>query len=235
MLIVVAVISLVILALAVALSVPVAYSCRIVGAGPFRVTGRVAWGGLIRAAWDYAYGEKPTLTVTKFGKTTTRVAVPDDDMELTDADVERAAKAIEDEADTAPVDVDSAAAPTETPPTPKRSWKKLIFTSDFLAAFFTYAQRVLYHSRVRSLRISGSLGLGQPHTTGMAAGAIYAIVGDGASDLSFNYLEEDYHCTVILAGHIYPIVCLYETICFAMMKPVRPVIAYWRKGGEAHG
>lgn len=220
----------------VILAIPVTYRLSVVGEKPVTIDGNLAWGSWLgRYAWHYVYGEKPVVTISWPGTTKTHVLVSDDE-KLTDADVERAAKAVEDEDGVTYDEVnDEGAAPHQTEPETQPSWKPLVFDSSFLAVFFTYVQRLLWHSRVRTLTVTGSLGLGQPHQTGMLAGACYAVIPGSVQNLSFNYLAEDYDCTVTLAGHIYPIVFVYDTLRFLVTKPARQVLAYWRRRGEHHG
>lgn len=220
----------------VILSIPVTYRLRIVGAKPVTIDGKLAWGrSLGYYGWHYVYGEKPVVTMAWPGTKKTKILSPDA-TELTDADVERAAKAVEDEVGVTYDDVkDEAPTPQQTESETPSSWKPLVFNSSFLAAFFTYVQRLICHSRVRTLTLTGSLGLGQPHQTGMVAGACYAVIPDSVRNLSFNYLAEDHDCTVTLAGHVYPIVFVYDTLRFLVTKPARQVLAYWRRRGEHHG
>lgn len=219
--------------------VPVTYVFRICGDGPVRLTGRLSWGtGLLRYGWEYTYGEKPVVTKTWLGKTTRRTTAVEEP--LRDEDVAAAAAAIEAEDGVTYDDVrQTAKTPdAETPELPQEkrlSWRSLVGNTDFLAAVLTYFAHLLWHSRLRYLTLDGSLGLGQPHTTGMLAGACYALMPDSASRVTFNYLAEDYDCTLRLAGRMYPLVCLYYTLCFAATKPARRVLAYWRKGGASHG
>lgn len=220
----------------VILSIPVTYGLSVVGKKPVTIDGHLAWGQYLGCyRWHYVYGEKPVLTISWPGTKKRQILSPDE-TELTDADVERAAKAVEDEDGVTYDDVnDEGAVPQQTEPEKTSSWKPLVFNSSFLAVFFTYVQRLLWHSRVRTLTVTGSLGLGQPHQTGMLAGACYAVIPGSIRNLSFNYLAEEYDCTVTLAGHIYPIVFIYDTLRFLVTKPARQVLAYWRRRGEHHG
>lgn len=219
--------------------VPVTYAVEVCGKKPGRCIAHIQWGTrLWYYAWQYTYGEKPVLTKTWLGRTTTRTAAPDEP--LRDEDVAVAAAAVADEGDVTYDDVRHTAEtqdaqPTESQQASRPSWRPLVWNTDFLAAALTYAEHLLGHSRLRYVTLEGSLGLGQPHTTGMLAGACYALMPDSASRVTFNYLAEDYDCTLRLAGRMYPLVCLYYTLCFAATKPARRVLAYWRKGGASHG
>ena len=116
-------------------------------------------------------------------------------------------------------------------------WKPLVFNRDFAAAFFCWLGRILHHSRVRSLDIRGVIGLGQPHETGLLAGALYAVVPDAIGGLRFDYLEERYDSTIRGSGTLYPAALLWYSALFIASRPVRRLIAGWHasKRGEHHG
>lgn len=228
--------SIILLCCILVLSIPFTYQLTFQSKQPCHVDGIVQWGiRLMTYQLAYTYGEKAVITQTwlHHKKQSKLLATPE--TEPTDAEIEAAAKAIEAEENLTYHDIhhDQSTPPQETR---KQSLKSLIFNTSFLGVFFTYVQRLLCHSRIRSLQLSGSLGLPQPHETGMVAGALYAVMPRGIENLHFNFLAEEYDCTLTVKGHMYPIVLLAYTVCFAISRPARQVIAYWRaqKRGEPH-
>jgi len=210
------------------LSLPLAYDVTMYVGKPFHFRGAIQLGQkLCFYSLLYQYGKKPVTTQIWFGKKRAKTA-PTESMP-TAAEVEAAAKAIESEEI---LTYDEVKGKEETP----SSWKPLVWNSSFLAAFFTYVRQLLWHSRVRTLKVSGIIGLPQPHETGMLAGACYALIPQSVTDLHFNFTDETYDCTIVMKGHIYPIVCLAYTLRFAISRPARQFIAYWRvqKRGETH-
>ena len=79
--------------------------------------------------------------------------------------------------------------------------------------------------------------LPEPHETGMLAGALYAICPGSVTDLQFNFVEEQYDCTVRASGRLYPAVLLLFTAAFAASRPVRRLWAEWHAVNkeEQHG
>lgn len=112
-----------------------------------------------------------------------------------------------------------------------------LFNADFLAAFFTWLSRLLNHGQIRRFTLTGIIGLPEPHETGMLAGALYAICPGSVTDLQFNFVEEQYDCTVRASGRLYPAVLLLFTAAFAASRPVRRLWAEWHAVNkeEQHG
>ena len=225
------------------LFLPCTYSVTAAIRKPFRFAFRVNW---FRHAflfeWDYTFGQKPHILFyvgwkERSGKgraqeamtvDTENVAAPDSAPVSETPDEERLREAL------------SAAPPQETAADRNNSfwwWKPYILQEDFLAAAARLLLRILYHTRIRTLQASGSLGLGQPHETGMAAGFLYMLVPAAANSLRFNFLEEEYDCRVRIAGRIYPGALIIYTAAFILSQPVRRLIYALRQRRKeiAHG
>lgn len=231
------VLAIILLSITVIVTIPFSYTLTINIRDPFRLSGLFQWGNsLLCCTWAYTYGQKPQTSLTCLGKT---VSPPSkNDSTLSNEQIDAAVKSIEEEATVTYNEVKEAQhAASHTAATHAvQSWKHLIINTDFLCIFFIYLQRILIHSRIRTLRISGSIGLPQPHETGMFAGALYACIPAGIDDLYFNFTKEEYNCIVQLKGCAYPIVLAIYTISFVISRPVRKILAYWRtqKRGEQH-
>ena len=116
-------------------------------------------------------------------------------------------------------------------------WKSLICTEDFALAFFTWLQDILCISRIRTLTLTGTLGLTATHKTGMLAGALYAVIPASTAGLRFNFTAEEYDCTVHAAGRICLAAAAACSITFLLSRPVRQFLAQWHtaRKGENHG
>ena len=105
------------------------------------------------------------------------------------------------------------------------------------SGFLTWLSRLLGHGQIRRFTLTGIVGLPEPHETGMLAGALYAICPGSVTDLQFNFVEEQYDCTVRASGRLYPAVLLLFTAAFAASRPVRRLWAEWHAVNkeEQHG
>jgi hypothetical protein len=138
---------------------------------------------------------------------------------------------------TPPVQQDTSAGSPNTEKKRQFPWRRYILNRAFGNSLLEFLSRLLYHSHIRHLKLSGILGLGQPHETGILAGIIYALLSHSTNDLTFNFLAEEYDCTVQATGRMYPAVLLAYTTTFAVSQPVRSILAYWyhTKRGIHHG
>ncbi len=135
----------------------------------------------------------------------------------------------------APARSDAKEAKKKKPPI--RQFLASLFNADFLAAFFTWLSRLLNHGQIRRFTLTGIIGLPEPHETGMLAGALYAICPGSVTDLQFNFVVEQYDCTVRGSGRLSPAVLLLFTAAFAASRPVRRLWAEWHAVNkeEQHG
>ena len=240
--------------IALILCLPVTYAVKIHIGSPWHVEGQCAWGRrLADASWSYTLGEEPHSESHAFWKKTPQAASDDarPDRPPTPEEREKALDELEKESrKTTYEDLlrqDGAAAPPEpsadagdTAPQkpPLREWLPLFLNSDFLAAFFTWLARLLNHGQIRRFTLTGILGLPAPHETGMLAGALYAVCPGNIEALQFNFVEEQYDCTVRASGRLYPAALLLFTAAFAASRPVRHILAYWhavKKGVKQNG
>lgn len=116
-------------------------------------------------------------------------------------------------------------------------WKDYVLSEDFLSSCLSFFLHLLHHSRIRTLQTTGTLGLPQPHQTGMLAGFLYMILPEAAQNLQFDFLEEIYDCHIRIAGRIYPGVIALYALSFIVSRPVRRLIwaARQHRKEPAHG
>ena len=103
-------------------------------------------------------------------------------------------------------------------------WRPYLISEEFLAACLQLIRRVLHHSRIRRFTLEGTLGLPQPHQTGMTAGFLYMVAPRQAATLQFNFLEEIYDCEAVLAGTIYPGALILYAAAFMTTRPLRKLL-----------
>lgn len=229
-----------VLCAAAVLFIPFTYHVSIRTGRPFRLCIRAGWfGRALAGTWDYTWGQRPVSSVYIGWK---RQAGPPPDLseDTSEKGADQAAEAVRQQAETdSAVTYESLKQEDDSgaPKTAGFHWKPLVFNRDFAAAFFCWLGRILHHSRVRSLDIRGVIGLGQPHETGLLAGALYAVVPDAIGGLRFDYLEERYDSTIRGSGTLYPAALLWYSALFIASRPVRRLIAGWHasKRGEHHG
>ena len=250
-----AVIAVIILSLiTLILCLPVTYAVKIHIGSPWHIEGQYAWGRrLANASWSYTLGEEPHSESHVFWQKAPQKGSDDvqPDKPPTPEEREKALDELEAESKKTIYEDLLQEEGTETPPEPSapaadaarqkpplREWLPLFLNSDFLAAFFTWLARLLHHGQIRRFSLTGILGLPAPHETGMLAGALYAVCPGNVEELQFNFVEEQYDCTVRASGRLYPAALLLFTAAFAASRPVRHILAYWhavRKGVETHG
>ena len=166
-----------VLCAAAVLFIPFTYHVSIRTGRPFRLCVRAGWfGRALAGTWDYTWGQRPVSSVYIGWK---RQAGPPPDLseDTSEKGADQAAEAVRQQAETdSAVTYESLKQEDDSGATKTKDfhWKPLVFNRDFAAAFFCWLGRILHHSRVRSLDIRGVIGLGQPHETGLLAGALYA-------------------------------------------------------------
>ena len=84
-------------------------------------------------------------------------------------------------------------------------WKDYVLSEECLSSCLSFFLRLLHHSRIRTLQTTGTLGLPQPHQTGMVAGFLYMLLPEAVQNLQFDFLEEVYDCHIRITGRIYPV------------------------------
>ena len=231
------------------LCLPVSYALTIHMGTPFHIEGQGRWGRkLADASWSYTLGEEPHHELHMCWRRSSAVKEPVEPPPLAPEEEEKVWDELEKESqhltyedllhqegpDT-PASGDAKEAKKKKPPI--RRFLADIFNVDFLAAFFTWLSRLLSHGQIRRFTLTGIIGLPEPHETGMLAGALYAICPGSVTDLQFNFVEEQYDCTVRASGRLYPAVLLLFTAAFAVSRPVRRLWADWHAVNkeEKHG
>lgn len=238
-------ITLLLAAVCVFLFIPVCYKGELYLGRPFYVKGQLVWGRkLFFASWSYKEGEE--IRQQHFARWKKKKAAPAP-AAISKEDEEKAWQELEKESEKTTYDSlqqeepeaakDGEAAQTERPPEKKASVWPLILNTDFLAAFFTLLSRLLAHGQIRHLTLTGTLGLPQPHETGILAGALYALCPGSINELRFNFIEEKYDCTIRAAGRLYPAVVLVIISRFLLAPPVRHLFSalHTAKKGKNHG
>lgn len=226
----------VLLCITAVLFIPLTYHIRIYAGTPFRIAVCASWfGRALRYTWDYTYGQRPDSSCYLAWKRQEKHAdIPEETAEQAAVQAEEAIKKAleEDNPETY-----EALKQAKVPASSSFHWKPLVLNTSFAESFFRWLGQLAYHSRIRTLDISGTIGLPQPHETGLLAGALYAIVPDAVGNLRFNYTEEQYDSTICGGGTIYPAIILFYSAAFILSRPVRRFIACWHasKRGEHHG
>lgn len=231
------------------LCLPVSYALTIHIGTPFHIEGQDRWGRkLADASWSYTLGEEPHHELHMCWKRSPAVKESVEPPLPTAEEEEKAWDELEKESQRltyedllrqerpdAPAQSDAKEAKKKKPPI--RRFLASFFNADFLAAFFTWLSRLLGHGQIRRFTLTGIVGLPEPHETGMLAGALYAICPGSVTDLQFNFVEEQYDCTVRASGRLYPAVLLLFTAAFAASRPVRRLWAEWHAVNkeEQHG
>lgn len=231
------------------LCLPISYALTVHIGTPFRIEGQGQWGRkLADASWSYTLGEEPHHELNVCWKRSPAVKESVETPPPTPEEEEKAWDELEKESQRltyedllrqegpeAPAPDDAKEAKKKKPPI--RPFLADIFNADFLAAFFTWLSRLLGHGQIRRFTLTGIIGLPEPHETGMLAGALYAICPGSVTDLQFNFVEEQYDCTVRASGRLYPAVLLLFTAAFAASRPVRRLWAHWHAVNkeEQHG
>lgn len=116
-------------------------------------------------------------------------------------------------------------------------WKDYVLSEECLSSCLSFFLRLLHHSRIRTLQTTGTLGLPQPHQTGMMAGFLYMLLPEAAQDLQFDFLEEVYDCHIRITGRVYPGVIALYALSFIISRPVRRLLWAARQHRKelAHG
>lgn len=116
-------------------------------------------------------------------------------------------------------------------------WKDYALSEECLSSCLSFFLRLLHHSRIRTLQTTGTLGLPQPHQTGMVAGFLYMLLPEAVQNLQFDFLEEVYDCHIRITGRIYPGVIALYALSFIISRPVRRLLWAARQHRKelAHG
>lgn len=220
------------------LCLPISYRLTLYIGSPFHIMGNCTWlGRMFSYTWKYTYGERPQIEWYVRGKKKdAAMQAPEEDTPMTPEQQEAMAQEIEQENKAITYDdVNTIDEPDSSMDSFR--WKPLVFNEAFGLSFVTWLQHILYACRIRTFSAAGSLGLTQPHQTGILAGALYAIIPAGIENLRFNFIEEVYDCTIHSAGRLYPITILFYSIVFLLSRPVRQLMTQWylSKKGAHHG
>lgn len=226
------------------LFLPLTYSLNLDIRSPFHVQAVLSFlnHGLYYE-WDYTFGQKPRkicYTGWQEKAATRREQQPDDppgkpapeSESREEEDVlseEMLRKALHDP--DAP-GADDALAASDT-----FWWKDYVLSEEFLSSCLSFFLRLLHHSRIRTLQTTGTLGLPQPHQTGIMAGYLYMLLPEAAQDLQFDFQKEVYDCHIRIAGRIYPGAIALYALSFIVSRPVRRLLraARQRRKELAHG
>lgn len=222
------------------LCLPISYTCRLYIGSPFHISGTLCWlGRMISYTWQYTSGYRPQTDWHILGKTYQSSEMPLHDEGLTKKQQEKIVHELTKEHAVTYDELRTANHGGE--PVEKKHnsfpWKSLICTREFAFAFFTWLQKLLYLSRIRTLTLTGSMGLTAPHKTGMLAGALYAVIPSSIAALHFNFTSEEYDCTIHASGHICLVAVLSSSITFLLSRPVRHLLTQWHiaRKEENHG
>lgn len=220
---------------------PISYTCMLYMGSPFHISGTLCWlGRAFSYTWQYTYGDRPQTEWYFLWKKQPPAAKPTHDESLTKEQQEAVIGELKKEPHAVTYQElctdKSANMGTEKPKT-TFSWKAFLFTKEFALAFFTWLQEIIYISRIRTLTLTGTLGLTAPHQTGILAGMLYAIIPASITDLHFNFTSEEYDCTVHTSGHICLASVISCSITFLLSRPVRHLLVHWHtaRKGENHG
>ena len=212
MAVVLAIITLLLMVTVIILSIPFHYTVYGHIGDPFSGKFTVSWSGrAFLFSYSYTYGKRPikeryirwhtakkseTLKTAPENSTGRTHTVPDNKAETVQIEV-----AVKEtlEQDYTQKNIESATVKERFP------WRHFILTQEC----------------IRKLTLTGTIGLSEPHETGMLAGWLYAFMAKYIRNLSFNYSNEEYnvHCT--LSGRIIPLVLIYYTLSFILTKEVR--------------
>lgn len=216
----VAVSSIIIMVLVVILFVPLSYRLYIDMASPFYAELWCSWAhDGFSYTWSYRFGKTP--------KRHYKVAFKEWTPSTKEEPPKLAPKESLKEEETLTDDAIKKALDETNAPLEEEDilwWKPYVLQEPFLKAVGTFLGNILYHSRIRSCRFSGTLGLPEPHQTGYAAAIMYALFPPDAGGLNFSYFQEEYTCKMALKGHIYGGVLLGYAVSFMTSKPVRSLI-----------
>lgn len=210
--------------------IPLSYSIRLHIGEPVRFGGDVCWfGRALQYTWDYTYGQRP---VSSFCLAWKRRSAEPDGIPANSGDA--AADPFEPWQDEK---TDASYDELKDISTPAFHWKPYVLNPSFAAAFFCWIRRIVHHSRIRTLRADGVIGLKTPCDTGILAGLLYAAVPDAVDGLSFNYLCEEYDCMIFGSGRLYPAVFILYSAAFILSRPVRRLLVRWHASnrGAHHG
>ncbi len=220
---------------------PVSYSCMLYIGSPFHVSGTLCWlGRAFSYTWQYTYGNRPQTEWYFLWKKQQPAPTATQDTEMTKEQQETVVQELKKETHAVTYD-ELHSANTAVDDAEKKqnhfSWKSLICTKDFALVFFTWLRDVISISSIRTLTLTGTLGLTAPHKTGMLAGALYAVIPASTEELHFNFTSEEYDCTVHAAGSICPASIVICSITFLLSRPVRHILAQWHtvRKDEHHG
>lgn len=90
--------------------------------------------------------------------------------------------------------------------------------------------RALYHhAKPQEFLITGTVGLGDPMETGIAAGCLYAALS-GVSRIDWNYTEPVCRLTIKAKGRLIPAWLLWQGVRFLAQRPVRETMRYRKLG-----
>ncbi|WP_301860066.1 hypothetical protein [uncultured Megasphaera sp.] len=229
----VACITLLLLLILTAASVPLTYQVLVHIKSPFYMEGTLCWlGHMLHYTWQYTYGEKPVTSFSIAGKE--RQSAPAEET-ITEEQCAAAAEEVEKTARTLTYEKLRSSAKTSPPSKSGKSVTQLLLREDMLLACWRWFDCALLSARIRQFTIRGSLGLAQPHETGMLAGFLYTVMPDSIEDLHFNFTEKQYDCTAQGQGKLYPSVFILATLSFLVSSPVRRLLGqYYTSRREKH-
>lgn len=228
MAVVLAIITLLLMVTVIILSIPFHYTVYGHIGDPFSGKFTVSWSGrAFLFSYSYTYGKRPikeryirwhtakkseTLKTAPENSTGRTHTVSDNKAETVQIEV-----AVKEtlERDYTQKNIESATVKERFP------WRHFILTQDFITLFLVFFHKIISHSCIRKFTLTGTIGLSEPHETGMLAGWLYTFMAKYIRNLSFNYSNEEYnvHCT--LSGRIIPLVLIYYTLSFILTQEVR--------------
>ena len=93
---------------------------------------------------------------------------------------------------------------------------------------------LISHGFPKALEFKGGLGLGDPMSTGVLCGMVYAFLPKAAEEIRWNYVDKECTLTGKSEGRLIPLYVLYILIKLALSKPARE-FWHFRQGGNDNG
>jgi hypothetical protein len=229
------------------LCLPLSYNLTVYIGCPFHCQGQARWfGRALYYDWDFTWGQAIRTTCSIGWKKKNRPTASSKEASPIPKDQpngDAIAEAIQKDGTSITYAELQKQGPSSTPQqdrtkkSPSFPWRRYIINSAFIQEALRMLSRLLYHSRIRHMTLTGTLGLGQPQDTGLLAGTIYALIPADTDDLLFDFTTERYDCTARATGHVYPAIVLVYSAAFAVSRPVRTLLGYWyhTRKGVHHG
>lgn len=219
------------------LCLPLSYNITVYIGSPFHFQGQAHWfGRAFYYDYDFTWGQ-PIHTTYSIGwkkeKTPTVSPPKASSLQQESLDGDAIAEALKKDGPSITYAELQKQEPSSAPPQgrtkqrPSFPWHRYVMNSAFIQETLRILSRLLSHSRLRHITLTGTLGLGEPQETGLLAGTIYALIPADTDNLLFDFTAEQYDCTARANGRVYPAVLLAYGAVFVASRPVRTLLASW--------